>query len=97
MSIPRVPPSPLPFQAYRSGRDARLRIPLLAPLLSLLLLLAPLAPGLALSLNDLPTQPPASRVLDDGDVLSIASRTIDLEPLASQPLLTTCPSLDSSP
>ena len=44
-------------------------------LLAVVLLLAPLAPALALSLADLPDQPPASRVLDAADVLSIASRT----------------------
>jgi uncharacterized protein len=44
-------------------------------LLAVVLLLAPLAPVLALSLADLPDQPPASRVLDAADVLSIASRT----------------------
>ena len=44
-------------------------------LLAVVLLTAPLAPVLALSLADLPAQPPASRVLDGADVLSIASRT----------------------
>ncbi|MFN9620319.1 MAG: photosystem II repair protein Psb32 [Synechococcaceae cyanobacterium] len=44
-------------------------------LLAVVLLTAPLAPVLALSLADLPAQPPASRVLDAADVLSIASRT----------------------
>ena len=44
-------------------------------LLAVVLLMAPLAPVLALSLADLPAQPPASRVLDAADVLSIASRT----------------------
>jgi uncharacterized protein len=44
-------------------------------LLAVVLLMAPLAPALALSLADLPAEPPASRVLDSADVLSIASRT----------------------
>jgi uncharacterized protein len=71
----RVPSSTPSFHSRGSAGVTRLPIPLLAPLLALLLLLAPLAPGLALSLNDLPAQPPASRVLDAADVLSIASRT----------------------
>ena len=44
-------------------------------LLALTLWLAPLAPAQALSLGDLPAEPPSARVLDDADVLSIASRT----------------------
>ncbi len=44
-------------------------------LVAMTLLAAPLAPAFAVSLADLPAQPPASRVLDSADVLSIASRT----------------------
>jgi uncharacterized protein len=47
-------------------------------LLALVLLLAPLAPAWALSLTDLPAEPPTARVLDTADVLSISSRT-DIE------------------
>jgi uncharacterized protein len=71
MSIPRVPRFLPPSQVRRTGLPPFL----LAPLLALVLLVAPLAPALALSLRDLPSQPPASRVLDEADVLSIASRT----------------------
>ncbi len=75
MSMSRVSSSFSSFPTSGRPRLSCLRTPLLAPLLALLLLLAPLAPCLALSLNDLPAQPPASRVLDDADVLSIATRT----------------------
>jgi uncharacterized protein len=75
MPIPRVPRSLPQLQAHRTGLRPPLSLPWLAPLLALVLLVAPLAPALALSLNDLPSQPPSSRVLDDADVLSIASRT----------------------
>ena len=50
-------------------------LPVLAgSLLALLCLLLPLAPALAVSLNDLPVSPPAARVLDTADVLSRATR-----------------------
>ncbi|MFM7266687.1 MAG: photosystem II repair protein Psb32 [Cyanobium sp.] len=49
--------------------------PLLGLVLALVLGLSPLAPALALSLGDLPAEPPSARVLDDAEVLSIASRT----------------------
>lgn len=50
-------------------------LPVLAgSLLALLCLLLPLAPALAVSLNDLPVAPPATRVLDTADVLSRATR-----------------------
>jgi uncharacterized protein len=75
MLIPRVPPSLHHYPIDRSGQAPPLPLGLLASLLSLVLLLAPLAPCLALSLSDLPAQPPAARVLDNADVLSIASRT----------------------
>jgi uncharacterized protein len=52
--------------------------PLFALVVALFLLVAPLAPAFALSLSDLPAEPPTARVLDDADVLSIASRT-DIE------------------
>lgn len=75
MPIHRVPRSHPQPQALCSGLRTPWPLTLLAPLLALVLLFAPLGPTLALSLKDLPSQPPASRVLDDADVLSIASRT----------------------
>jgi len=53
-------------------------VPIFALLLGLALLVAPSLPALALSLGDLPIEPPSARVLDDADVLSISSRT-DIE------------------
>lgn len=43
-------------------------------LLALLLVLLPLAPVAALSINDLPAAPPDARVIDSADVLSRATR-----------------------
>jgi uncharacterized protein len=66
-----IPPA---GQAQAQAHPAWLS-PLFACLLAVVLLLAPLAPALALSVDDLPAAPPSARVLDDADVLSIASRT----------------------
>lgn len=65
---------PSPFFATIGNRMRRLLVPgLLAPLL-LLLLLAPGGAAFAVSVNDLPTEPPATAVLDSADVLSRATR-----------------------
>ena len=74
MSSSRVASS---LSLFRSRRAAPL-VPIFALLLGLALLVAPSFPALALSLGDLPIEPPSARVLDDADVLSIASRT-DIE------------------
>jgi len=74
MSSSRVASS---LSLFRSRRACPL-VPIFALLLGLALLVAPSLPALALSLGDLPIEPPSARVLDDADVLSISSRT-DIE------------------
>lgn len=74
MSSSRVASSLSLFRSRRAGP----LVPIFALLLGLALLVAPSLPALALSLGDLPIEPPSARVLDDADVLSISSRT-DIE------------------
>jgi len=74
MSSFRVASSLSLFRLRRAGP----LVPIFALLLGLALLVAPSLPALALSLGDLPIEPPSARVLDDADVLSISSRT-DIE------------------
>lgn len=74
MSSSRVASSLSLFRSRRAGQ----LVPIFALLLGLALLVAPSLPALALSLGDLPIEPPSARVLDDADVLSISSRT-DIE------------------
>ena len=74
--------TPLPSDAPGSltrlstlGRIAsRACLRLVAPLVLILLALAPIDAALAVSLKDLPSSPPASALLDSADVFSRASR-----------------------
>ena len=74
MSSSRVASSLSPFRSRRAGPLA----PIFSLVLALALLVGPALPAVALSLGNLPAEPPSARVLDDADVLSIASRT-DIE------------------
>jgi uncharacterized protein len=74
MSSSRVAFSLSPFRSRRAGPLA----PIFSLVLALALLVGPELPAVALSLGNLPAEPPSARVLDDADVLSIASRT-DIE------------------
>jgi uncharacterized protein len=73
-----VASSPSPLGLQRITPLTPLFALVVALVVALLVLVAPLAPAFALSLSDLPVEPPTARVLDDADVLSIASRT-DIE------------------
>ena len=74
MSSSRVASSLSPFRLRRAGPLA----PIFSLVLALALLVGPALPAVARSRGNRPAEPPSARVLDDADVLSIASRT-DIE------------------